>query len=101
MLLNLFSAITGSTAQPEPTAKEKLRILTTNVKDELARTEAMFNMAEDDTLIDTLIYQQNSLFAYQQYLFQLLRENEPDEPESFMLDAVQAQSMGVQGIGLK
>lgn len=101
MLLNLLSAITGSTAQTEPTPKEKLRILTLNVKDELARTEAMFNMAEDDTLIDTLIYQQNSLFAYQQYLFQLLRENELDEPESFMLEAVQAQSMGTHGVSMK
>lgn len=93
MLLNLFSAITGSATQTEPTPREKLKILTNNVKDELERTEALFNMAEDETFIDTLIYQQNSLFAYQQYLFQLLRENEPEEPESFMLEAVQSQAM--------
>ncbi|MEG0754282.1 MAG: hypothetical protein RR461_10645 [Angelakisella sp.] len=100
MLLQLLSGLTGAVTTTEPDKKENLRALAAGVREEMARTEELFNLTEDDALMDTAIYKLKSLTAYQEYLLKAIREDELGDTEGFIVEAAQPHNTREEGLAM-
>lgn len=58
--------------------RQQLRMLLEQVRQDICRTQVMFDLSADDRLTDSLIYRLKSLELYRDYLLGLARET-PEE----------------------
>ncbi len=74
MLAGMFDSICAAKAEKDSGKRDVLREQIDNVKMQISLVEDLFNLTDDEDLIDACIYQSKAFWCYYRYLLKLAKE---------------------------